>query len=90
MHADVFPDVRKMEAEVVRMTCNLFNGDENSCGTMTTGGTESIMLACRAYRELAYERGIKRPEMVVPVTAHAAFDKAANFFKIKIHHVPVK
>ena len=89
MHADVFPDVRKMEAEVVRMVCNLFHGDENSCGTMTTGGTESIMLACKAYRQLAYSKGIKRPEMVVPVTAHAAFDKAADFFKIKIHHVPV-
>lgn len=89
MHADVFPDVRKMEAEVVRMVCNLFHGDENSCGTMTTGGTESIMLACKAYRDLAYANGVKRPEMVVPVTAHAAFDKAANFFRIKIHHVPV-
>lgn len=89
MHADVFPDVRKMEAEVVRMVCNMYNGDENTCGTMTTGGTESIMLACRAYRELAYSKGIKRPEMVVPITAHAAFDKAANFFKIKIHHVPI-
>ncbi|CAF0712302.1 unnamed protein product [Brachionus calyciflorus] len=89
MHADVFPDVRKMEAEVVRMVCNLFHGDEDSCGTMTTGGTESIMLACKAYRELAYSKGIQRPEMVVPVTAHAAFDKAANFFRIKIHHVPV-
>lgn len=36
MHADVFPDVRKMEAEVVRMTCNLFHGDENSCGTVSS------------------------------------------------------
>jgi sphinganine-1-phosphate aldolase len=89
MHADVFPNVRKMEAEVVRMTLNLFHGDQDSCGTMTTGGTESIMLACKAYRDLAYERGIDRPEMVVPVTAHAAFDKAANFFRIKINHVPV-
>lgn len=89
MHADVFPDVRKMEAEVVRMVCTLFHGDEKSCGTMTTGGTESIMLACKAYRDLAYSKGIKRPEMVIPVTAHAAFDKAAHFFRIKIHHVPI-
>lgn len=89
MHADVFPDVRKMEAEVVRWVCDLFNGDQESCGTMTTGGTESIMLACKAYRDLAYSKGIKRPEMVVPVTAHAAFDKAAHFFRIKINHVPV-
>lgn len=89
MHADVFPDVRKMEAEVVRWVCNLFNGDENTCGTMTTGGTESIMLACKAYRDLAISKGIKKPEMVIPETAHAAFDKAAHFFKIKLNHVPV-
>ena len=35
MHADVFPDVRKMEAEVVRMVCNMFNGDKESCGTVS-------------------------------------------------------
>ena len=34
LHADVFPDVRKMEAEVVRMTCNMFNGGPQSCGTV--------------------------------------------------------
>lgn len=89
MHADVFPDIRKMEAEVVRWVCNLFNGDENSCGTMSSGGTESIMLACRAYRDLAMSKGIKKPEIVCPITAHAAFDKAANFFRMKIRHVPV-
>ncbi len=89
MHADVFPDVRKMEAEVVRMVCTMFHGDENTCGTMTTGGTESIMLACKAYRDLAYSKGITHPEMVIPVTGHAAFDKAGHFFKIKVHHVPV-
>src|SRR5437870_12962340 len=43
LHADVFPGIRKMEAEVVRMTCQLFRGDENTCGTMTSGGTESIV-----------------------------------------------
>jgi sphinganine-1-phosphate aldolase len=63
LHADVFPDVRKMEAEVVRMTCNMFNGGPESCGSMTSGGTESIMLACKAYRDMAYERGVKHPEM---------------------------
>lgn len=35
LHADVFPDVRKMEAEVVRMCCNLFNGEKDSCGTVS-------------------------------------------------------
>lgn len=89
LHADVFPDVRKMEAEVVRMTCNMFNGGPETCGTMTSGGTESIMLACKAYRDMAIERGVGHPDMVVPETAHAAFDKAAQFFRMKITHVKV-
>jgi sphinganine-1-phosphate aldolase len=80
----VFPDIRKMEAEVVRMVCRMFHGDDESCGTvnwsflsfyfqelltllikkkMTSGGTESILLACKAARDYASKRGIKRPEM---------------------------
>ena len=47
------------------------------------------MLACKAYRDLAYERGIQHPEMVVPITIHAAFDKAADFFRMKITHIPI-
>ncbi|XP_032457072.1 sphingosine-1-phosphate lyase isoform X2 [Nasonia vitripennis] len=90
LHPDVFPGVCKMEAEVVRIACRLFGGDDNSCGTMTTGGTESILLACKAFRDYAREyKGIKKPEMVVPVTAHSAFDKAAQFLKIRMRLVPV-
>ncbi|XP_044276439.1 sphingosine-1-phosphate lyase 1 isoform X2 [Varanus komodoensis] len=89
LHPDIFPGLRKMEAEVVRMVCTLFHGGPNSCGTMTSGGTESIMLACKAYRDLAYEKGIKYPEMLVPKSVHAAFDKAAHYFRIKIVHIPL-
>lgn len=57
---------------------------------MTSGGTESILLACKAYRDYARDvRGIKHPEMVIPVTAHSAFDKAAQFLNIKVRAVPV-
>lgn len=57
---------------------------------MTTGGTESILLACKTFRDYAREvKGIKNPEIVMPVTAHAAFDKAAQFLNIKICAVPV-
>ncbi|XP_046829563.1 sphingosine-1-phosphate lyase isoform X1 [Vespa crabro] len=90
LHPDVFPGVCKMEAEVIRISCRLFNGDENTCGTMTTGGTESIILACKAYRDYGREfKGIERPEMVVPVTAHSSFDKAAQYLNIKVRTVPV-
>uniref|UniRef100_A0A1Q3FCN8 sphinganine-1-phosphate aldolase n=1 Tax=Culex tarsalis TaxID=7177 RepID=A0A1Q3FCN8_CULTA len=90
LHADVFPGVCKMEAEVVRMTASLFNGGQNACGTMTTGGTESIMMACKAYRDYARDvKGITKPNMVLPMTAHTAFDKSAKYFGMYTKTVPV-
>ncbi|XP_068927209.1 sphingosine-1-phosphate lyase 1 isoform X1 [Petaurus breviceps papuanus] len=89
LHPDVFPGVRKMEAEVVRIVCTLFNGGPESCGCVTSGGTESILMACKAYRDLAYEKGIKFPEIVAPVSVHAAFEKAAHYFGMKLIRVPL-
>ncbi|CAH2070930.1 unnamed protein product, partial [Iphiclides podalirius] len=89
LHADIFPGVNKMEAEVVRMAVNLFHGDDGCCGTVTTGGTESIIMACKAFRDLAYSKGISSPQMVVPSTVHSAFDKAAQYLGISVVTVPV-
>jgi sphinganine-1-phosphate aldolase len=86
----IFPGLRKFEAEVVRIACNLLGGDEDTCGTMTCGGTESIMMVCKAYRERALDlHGITEPEMVVPQSAHPAFAKGAKYFGIKLVVVPV-
>lgn len=90
LHSDIFVGVRKMESELVRWCCNLYNGGPTSCGSMTSGGTESIILACKAYRDYGYqERGITCPEMLVPATAHAAFDKAGQYLRISVVHIPV-
>lgn len=90
LHIDVFPGVCKMEAEVVQMCVNLFNGGENTCGTMTSSGTESLLLACKTYRDWGRDiKGITRPEIVVPESAHAAFEKGAQYFKMKIIKVAV-
>eukprot|EP01061_Rhynchopus_euleeides_P026627 TRINITY_DN4341_c0_g1_i1.p1 TRINITY_DN4341_c0_g1~~TRINITY_DN4341_c0_g1_i1.p1 ORF type:complete len:547 (+),score=211.45 TRINITY_DN4341_c0_g1_i1:82-1722(+) len=90
MHAGQFSGVRKMEAEVLSMVVNMFHGDAEACGALTSGGTESILLAMKAYRDLAKaERGITAPELVVPVTAHAAFDKAAHYFGLEIRHARI-
>lgn len=90
LHTDVFPGVCKMEAEVVRMCANLFHGTPESCGTMTTGGTESIMMACKAYRDYGREiNGITKPNIVMPVTAHSAFDKAAQYMNMFVKTVKV-
>ncbi|KAJ5917015.1 Sphingosine-1-phosphate lyase [Penicillium tannophilum] len=89
IHPDVFPGVRKMEAEVVSMVLNLFNGPADGAGVTTSGGSESIIMACLGARQKGLlERGIKEPEMIIPDTAHAAFIKACNYFKIKLHRVP--
>ncbi len=70
LNPDAFPGIRKMEAEVVRMCCNLFNGDpDHSCGTMTSGGTESLILACKSYRDYGKKiKGISTPNIVMPVS----------------------
>jgi len=91
LHPDCFPGIRKMEAEIVRMCCNLFNGNPTtSCGVMTSGGTESIILAVKAYRDWArQEKGITNPVVIAPVTAHAAFDKACGMLDMYLRKVPV-
>jgi len=94
MHSDVFPSVRQMEAEVVAMTASMLGGgpqgDSGVCGAMTSGGTESILTAVKASRDYMKEtRGIRAPEMIIGLSAHAAFFKAAEYFKIKLVRVPV-
>lgn len=84
LHASLFPHIRKMEAEVIQWTVKLFNGGQDTCGVMTSGGTDSILMAMRAYREWGYERGIKYPEIVCPVSVHCAFNKAAEYFRMKL------
>ncbi len=91
LHADVWPSSTKFEAEIVAMTANMLGGaSQEICGTVSSGGTESILLAMKTYRDRAREKkGITKPEMVVPITAHAAFDKASQYFGIKVIHIPV-
>jgi sphinganine-1-phosphate aldolase len=69
----------------------LFQAPEGAAGVTTSGGTESILMACLSARNKAYqERGVTEPEMVIPNTAHAAFLKAGEYFKIKVHLVDCK
>lgn len=64
IHSDVFPAIRKMEAEIVAMVLALFNAPAGGAGATTSGGTESILMACLSARQKAYaERGVREPEM---------------------------
>ncbi|WJX81024.1 Dihydrosphingosine phosphate lyase [Trifolium repens] len=95
LHLDVFQSVVRFEAEVVAMTAALLGSKEKTsggqiCGNMTSGGTESILLAVKSSRDyMKSKKGITRPEMIIPESGHSAYDKAAHYFNIKLWRVPV-
>ncbi len=99
LHSDLWPSSAKYESEIISMTAKMMgaetavnpsDADQEICGAVSSGGTESILLAMKAYRDWARDqKKIMRPEMIVAVTAHAAFEKAAAYFKIKLKRIPV-
>lgn len=85
-----FPSLASFQSDVVRITADLLNGSSEVSGFMTSGGTESILMAVLAARERGRaERGIEAPEMIVARSAHAAFHKAAHAFGITMRSIPV-
>lgn len=85
-----FPSLREMEIDVVEMTAGLLHAGDDAGGAMTSGGTESILLAVLSARERAKaERGVERPNMVVPFSAHPAFAKAAKVLGLELRQVPL-
>ncbi len=85
-----FKSLKRFESEVVRMTATLLNGDENVCGIMTSGGTESCLLAVKTYRDRARKLNkIKKPEMILPESAHVAWEKGAEYFDVKPVRIPL-
>lgn len=91
LNPGAFPSLRKFETEVLAMAADLL-GDDQAVGNMTTGGTESILMAVKAARDYAQSRdaSIRHPEVVLPATAHPAFDKACHYFGLRAVHIPVK
>ena len=85
-----FKSLKKFESEVISMTADLLN-HQDAAGNMTSGGTESILMAVKTARDWARaEKGIAHPQIVVPVTAHPAFDKAAHYLDVDIVHTPLR
>jgi len=86
-----FTSLLRLENELVRMTANLLGGDENVVGNFTSGGTESIILAVKAARDMkrATKPEIQAPEMILPITAHSSFFKAAHYLAVNPVVVPV-
>lgn len=100
LHADLWPSAAKFEAEIVAMTAHMlgagqiaapFGSEEGICGSVTSGGSESILLAMKTYRDWARDkRGINEPEIVLPISAHAAFHKAAQYFGLRPKVTPLE
>ncbi|MEW2164854.1 aspartate aminotransferase family protein [Streptomyces sp. NPDC007084] len=82
-----FPSIVALERQVVGATASRLGGDDTTPGIFTSGGTESIMLAVKAARDARPD--ILAPEIVVPVTAHAAFHKAGNYLRVTVRSAPV-
>jgi glutamate/tyrosine decarboxylase-like PLP-dependent enzyme len=75
-----FPSLLQMENELVGRACDLLDAPADAVGTITSGGTESVLLAVQTARDSRPD--VTHPEMVLPTTAHAAFHKAAHYFGV--------
>jgi glutamate/tyrosine decarboxylase-like PLP-dependent enzyme len=93
LQRDMCPSMTKFEGEIIAMTLDILNADAATgatpVGTVTTGGTGSILHAMLAYREWARaERGVRAPNVIKPETGHPAFDKACHLFGIEMRQAP--
>ncbi|MFK7897300.1 MAG: aspartate aminotransferase family protein [Myxococcota bacterium] len=86
-----FPSLKRMETDVIGMATRLMHGPADATGNMTSGGTESIILATKSCRDAAEAKGmdVRGAKLVVPRTAHLAFDKAAHYLGLEIVRVEV-
>ena len=87
----VFGSMLKLETEVVEMAARHLNGDDEVVGNLTSGGTETCLLAVKTARDWARveKPEISQPEMILPITAHPCFTKGAHYFGVKAVTVPV-
>ena len=90
---DVCPSLTKFEGEIIAMTLDIFNGDavakrnpaQKACGSLTTGGTDSIYQSVYAHREWGLDKkNITQPEIIIPISAHPAFFKSAHYLNLKV------
>lgn len=95
---DMCLSMNRFESEILAMALGLFHGEavtqrdasHKACGAIGSGGTESILNAMLAARDRArIEKGIERPEMICPASAHSAFRKAAHLFGFDLINVPI-
>jgi sphinganine-1-phosphate aldolase len=90
LQRDMYPSATKLEAEIVAMTAAMLHGGPEVCGVVTFGGTESLINPMLVYRDRARaEKGITEPEVIIPLTAHVALEKAGHLLGIKVLKAPL-
>ena len=88
LNVAAFPSLRRMQAEVLGFVSDLFHAPAGSAGFMTSGGTESLLMVSYAAKQRRPD--VARPNIVLPASAHAAFEKACAYFGIESRRVPVR
>lgn len=90
LNTDAFPSLRTIQAEVVAVVGDWLEAGPEGAGFMTSGGTESLLLTVKAARERGRrEKGITAPNIVLPTSAHAAFEKGCYYFGLESRRVAV-
>ena len=91
LNPSAFPSLKNMEIELVRQLAHLFHAPEGSTGSLTSGGTESILLAVKTARAWTQKKCGKGAELevILSESAHPAFHKACYYFGLKAVVVPL-
>lgn len=98
LQRDMCPSATRFESEIGAMTLDMLHADavrqhhaqSTPCASVTGGGTDSILTAILVYREWAKaEKGITKPQLIIPITAHPAFEKACHMFCIECLKAPI-
>jgi len=93
LNVEAFPSLRTMQNDVLAIVAGWLGAPATARGFFTSGGTESILMAVKAARDQFRHdesRPVTRPNVVLPTSAHAAFEKAGAYFDVEMRRVPVR
>ena len=89
LHPGIYSYTRYIESELIKLAVQLFNGSNDACGMTTNGGSMSLINMVFAYVNRGRKLGIKNPELIMSITAHAAIEKACQLFGVKCIKLPL-
>jgi sphinganine-1-phosphate aldolase len=91
LNTDAFPSLKVIQSDVVGIVTDWLEGGPDAAGFMTSGGTESLLMAVKAARDRGRaERGVSSPNIVLPTSAHAALEKGCAYFGVESRRIAVR